>query len=614
MTELDFGTKTGQATNDRHDAPSALQISLQTSVSQNGNILVAEVGRISGRQKSPSSVSYEAKHRDLSLCLYENGEFEEMWQEFENLKGDEVKELLVKCLHNPKRIQSSQFSHLRHFKLKFESCRDPQLLNASSKYYESSIKLECEKSQNVSEFLRNLMRMILSGPERLNILKIQSAHIKFSINDTLAQDDARDFFSDHISDHRTVSEEDGEKINIGSSISSNSVKQKCLNLLELAYPNPLSSEEISRLIDISEKDIIKSISELQHEHFISEIEKGIFLRQTVGEQILEITEDSGKFASISNNPKVKLATNPTIGIIISSYSDKVAIDCFLKNKTTYRHRCENPNVVQNPLRESSSTNLYTAGVWQSKDSLQSISIVTLKVPFNPETPNSSHLIASGLCTRLCGRFPTLKQIIFVPQIVECKLSKEEKSSEKDEIYPLLISNKSTNPKEPFKNISTIPSNITQHVSRIVEDYLSQKNDSLQQMYHIGNQYLENQVSQTNCERFGRLNSTDGFENQSIVLNLKSGNIMPIDQELTENSDLKSFKSTECIGLGENLESMINSVIGNGINDYCIVGHSEKFICNWKLKKRERNKYEKFQDSLKCASLVFCIINNLMAES
>ena len=91
----------------------------------------------------------------------------------------------------------------------------------------------------------------------------------------------------------------------------------------------------------------QTIAKLQFEGYITETQSQVYVRKIAGEEILDLSdksqlEETTQQTNDNNYPqkvgskKFIGSPDPEIGIIVSSYSQKLSIDAFLENKTTFR--------------------------------------------------------------------------------------------------------------------------------------------------------------------------------------------------------------------------------------------------------------------------------------
>jgi len=165
------------------------------------------------------------------------------------------------------------------------------------------------------------------------------------------------------------------------------VREKLLTVLEQAYPNVLSVEDLVRVAEADEAIVIAQLMELQSRELISPMENGGFVRRVLDEKTeVEI---------IKNMPMIATNLQPTIAIITSQYCEKMAVDAMMESKTTYvKYKTEG------------ESNVYTTGL------IGEHKVVTTKLPAIGHY-RAAQISSGNTTTRLLGTFQNIEHVFVV---------------------------------------------------------------------------------------------------------------------------------------------------------------------------------------------------------
>ncbi|XP_023234232.1 uncharacterized protein LOC111633829 [Centruroides sculpturatus] len=109
-------------------------------------------------------------------------------------------------------------------------------------------------------------------------------------------------------------------------------QEKVLELIESAYPNPVSISDISKTSQSSEEIVYLHLTELISKGLIKHMENGNYTR---------VTQDDTEVKMVRQMPTVVSSQQPTIAIITAQYCEKLAVDAMIENKDTYvRYKTE----------------------------------------------------------------------------------------------------------------------------------------------------------------------------------------------------------------------------------------------------------------------------------
>lgn len=168
------------------------------------------------------------------------------------------------------------------------------------------------------------------------------------------------------------------------------VREKLLEVLESAYPNVLSVEDLMRICNAEEDVVIDQLRELAGRNLIREMEKGGFVRLVLDEKTeVQEVHDVKQMASVISHQQ------PTIGIITANYCEKLAVDSMMRDKTTFVK-----------FKTGGESNVYTIGfIGEHK-------VVSTKLP--AIGPGRAAQISSGnTTTRLLGTFQEIEHVFIV---------------------------------------------------------------------------------------------------------------------------------------------------------------------------------------------------------
>ncbi|XP_052849240.1 uncharacterized protein LOC128260348 isoform X4 [Drosophila gunungcola] len=163
-------------------------------------------------------------------------------------------------------------------------------------------------------------------------------------------------------------------------------QEKVLELIEQAYPNPISPEDLAKDYGWSEQDVLLVIQSLQERGLIKSMEYNAYTR---------IHHEDKEIKVVKQMPTIASNKQPTIAIITAQYCEKLAVDAMLENKETF--------VRYTTVGES---NVYTLG------NIGAHRIVSTKLPSVGN--NREAMTATGnTTTRLLGTFQKVDFVFIV---------------------------------------------------------------------------------------------------------------------------------------------------------------------------------------------------------
>ncbi|ODM88883.1 hypothetical protein Ocin01_17797, partial [Orchesella cincta] len=165
-------------------------------------------------------------------------------------------------------------------------------------------------------------------------------------------------------------------------------ERKLLEMIECAYPNPMSLQEIAKQTCSSEEEVRHHILNLQSKGLIKSIDKenSSFTRVVLNETNIRI---------VKQMPKMVKAKQPSIAIITAHYCEKLAVDAMIENQETF--------VRYTTVGES---NVYTLG------NMGNHGVVSTKLPSVGHT-REAMIAAGNTTTRLLGTFQKVDYVFLI---------------------------------------------------------------------------------------------------------------------------------------------------------------------------------------------------------
>ncbi|XP_052805319.1 uncharacterized protein LOC128234829 [Mya arenaria] len=171
------------------------------------------------------------------------------------------------------------------------------------------------------------------------------------------------------------------------------VREKLLTILESAYPNILTVEDLIRIVnveDATEEMLREQLEELEKRELVKKLENGGYVRHVLGTKTGETEVQVVKQMNV-----VSASNQPTIAIITANYCEKMAVDAMMENKTTY---------VKYKVKGES--NAYTIGfIGEHK-------CVSTKLPMIGHD-RSAQISSGNTTTRLLGTFQQVEHVFVV---------------------------------------------------------------------------------------------------------------------------------------------------------------------------------------------------------
>lgn len=162
--------------------------------------------------------------------------------------------------------------------------------------------------------------------------------------------------------------------------------EKVLELIEQAYPNPITPEDLSKDNGWEEEEVLQIMLLLKERGLIKSMEFNSFTR---------LHHDDKEIKIVKQMPTIASNKQPTIAIITAQYCEKLAVDAMLENKETF--------VRYTTVGES---NVYTLG------NIGAHRIVSTKLPSIGST-REAMTAAGNTTTRLLGTFQKVDYVFIV---------------------------------------------------------------------------------------------------------------------------------------------------------------------------------------------------------
>ncbi|KDR14122.1 uncharacterized protein LOC110834835 isoform X4 [Zootermopsis nevadensis] len=161
---------------------------------------------------------------------------------------------------------------------------------------------------------------------------------------------------------------------------------KLLELIESAYPNPVTVEELATQHGWAADAVSETLTTLQEKGLVQALEHGAFTRAGKADSHIQV---------VRQMPKMAKSKQPTIAVITAQYCEKLAVDSMLENKETF--------VRYTTVGES---NVYTLG------NIGAHRIVCTKLPSVGHT-REAMTAAGNTTTRLLGTFQKVDYVFLV---------------------------------------------------------------------------------------------------------------------------------------------------------------------------------------------------------
>ncbi|XP_050466527.1 uncharacterized protein LOC126859354 isoform X2 [Cataglyphis hispanica] len=181
--------------------------------------------------------------------------------------------------------------------------------------------------------------------------------------------------------------------------------EKVLELIESAYPNPITIVDISKEHGWEPLDVEAKLKELQEKGLIKALDHGAFTR---------VVHEDTQIQVVKQMPTMASAKQPTIAIITAQYCEKLAVDSMIENKETFVRyttvgTASSPDTTDGVPRvicRFGESNVYTLG------NIGAHRIVCTKLPTVGHT-REAMTAAGNTTTRLLGTFQKVDFVFLV---------------------------------------------------------------------------------------------------------------------------------------------------------------------------------------------------------
>ncbi|XP_076637135.1 uncharacterized protein LOC143349622 isoform X4 [Colletes latitarsis] len=181
--------------------------------------------------------------------------------------------------------------------------------------------------------------------------------------------------------------------------------EKVLELIESAYPNPVTVIDLSKEYGWDPSAIETKLKELQEKGVVKAMEHGAFTR---------VVHQDTQIQVVKQMPTMASAKQPTIAIITAQYCEKLAVDSMIENRETFvryttvgtANSSDATNGVPRVICRFGESNVYTLG------NIGAHRIVCTKLPTVGHT-REAMTAAGNTTTRLLGTFQKVDFVFLI---------------------------------------------------------------------------------------------------------------------------------------------------------------------------------------------------------
>ncbi|XP_032679387.1 uncharacterized protein LOC116847921 isoform X2 [Odontomachus brunneus] len=182
--------------------------------------------------------------------------------------------------------------------------------------------------------------------------------------------------------------------------------EKVLELIESAYPNPVTVVDIAKEHGWESSAVEAKLKELQEKGLVKAMDHGAFTR---------VVHQDTQVQVVKQMPTMASAKQPTIAIITAQYCEKLAVDSMIENKETFVRyttvgTATSPDTSDGVPRTTcrfGESNVYTLG------NIGAHRIVCTKLPTVGPTRVAMSTAAGNTTTRLLGTFQKVDYVFLV---------------------------------------------------------------------------------------------------------------------------------------------------------------------------------------------------------
>ncbi|CAF3180281.1 unnamed protein product [Rotaria socialis] len=170
------------------------------------------------------------------------------------------------------------------------------------------------------------------------------------------------------------------------------IKEKLLDLLEQAFPNPMFVNDLAKYLNYDDQIISQYLNKLEDKNLVKRLDhNGLQWTRVI---ISKKEEDTHKVILYKSIAELSNSFRPTIAIITVNYFEKLAVDAMLENKVTFvRHK-------------AGESNVYTIG------KIGTHYVVSTKLPIIGRS-RTAQISTGSTTTRLLGTFQYVQHVFLV---------------------------------------------------------------------------------------------------------------------------------------------------------------------------------------------------------
>ncbi|CAF2675522.1 unnamed protein product [Rotaria sp. Silwood2] len=170
------------------------------------------------------------------------------------------------------------------------------------------------------------------------------------------------------------------------------IKEKLLDLLEQAFPNPMFVNDLAKYVECDGQTVFQYLVELEDKNLVKHLDQDG--QQWTRVIIAAQEEDTHKVILYKSISELSSSFQPTIAIITVNYFEKLAVDAMIENKVTFvRHK-------------AGESNVYTIGT------IGPHHVVSTKLPLIGRS-RTAQISTGSTTTRLLGTFQHVQHVFII---------------------------------------------------------------------------------------------------------------------------------------------------------------------------------------------------------
>ncbi|CAF4084971.1 unnamed protein product, partial [Rotaria sordida] len=172
----------------------------------------------------------------------------------------------------------------------------------------------------------------------------------------------------------------------------NLIKEKLLDLLEQAFPNPMFVNDLAKYVECDDQIVLQYLIELEDKNLVKHLDHNS--QQWTRIIISAEEEHTHKVILYKSISELSNSLRPTIAIITVNYFEKLAVDAMIENKVTFvRHK-------------AGESNVYTIGT------IGKHYVVSTKLPLIGRS-RTAQISTGSTTTRLLGTFQYVQHVFII---------------------------------------------------------------------------------------------------------------------------------------------------------------------------------------------------------